>query len=276
MARVVGSWNQDGVDRLEPFISRDSRRYTANSSGITITEDLVANPFRFVLSIRNFSYALTASGDPIVRGGTFTGLSVSVRNGRNWSPLATVTGINVSARSLYDAATSEQREDDIAFYRGVFRSNDVFNLSGQDDVVRSYDGNDILNGNGGNDFLDGGNGNDTINGGIGRDILTGGTGRDRFIYSSVADSGVGSNLRDTITDFQGSTDLIDLSEIDAFTGRAGNQAFVYIGSSGFTGTRGEVRFSGGVLQMNTGTDRIADMEIALTGVTSFSQNFLIL
>jgi len=56
----------------------------------------------------------------------------------------------------------------------------------------------------------------------------------------------------------------------------GNQAFAYIGSNAFTGTRGEVRFSAGVLQMNTGTDRIADMEIALTGVTSFSQNFLIL
>jgi len=258
VAKVVGSWNQDGLDNLEPFISSDYRKYTANPSGITITEYLVANPFRFIVSISNFSYALTKSGDPIVRGGTFTGLSVSVKNGKNWRSVATSTGINVSAKSLYDAATSEQREDDIAFYRGVFSGNDVFDLSGQDDVVRSYNGNDRLNGNGGNDFLDGGNGidtiiggtgNDSIIGGVGEDILTGGTGRDRFIYNSVADSGVGSKRRDTITDFKGSKDkdLIDLSAIDAFTGRAGDQAFTYIGSKDFTGTKGEVRFSGGIL-----------------------------
>jgi len=285
VVKVKGSWDQDGVDNLEPFISTDSKKYTANSSGITITEDLVANPFRFILSISNFSYARTASGDPIVRDGTLTELSVSAKNGKNWTSVATITGINVTAKSLYDAATSEQREDDIAFYRSVFRGDDDFKLSGQDDVVRSYNGNDRLNGNEGDDFLDGGNGIDTITGGtgkdsiiggVGKDKLTGGAGQDKFIYNSVADSGVGSSLRDTITDFKGSTDkdFIDLSAIDAFTGTAGNQAFVFIGSNAFTGTRGEVRFSGGILQMNTGTDKIADMEIALTGVTSFSKDFL--
>ena len=287
VVKVKGPWDQDGLDNLEPFISRDSRKYTADSSGITITEDLVADPYRFIVSIRNFSYTLTASGDPIVRGGTLTGISVSVKNGKNWTSVATSTGINVSAKSLYDAATSEQREDDIAFYRGLFSGNDVFDLSGQDDVVRSYNGNDRLNGKGGDDFLDGGNGidtiiggsgNDSIIGGVGKDKLTGGKGLDKFIYKSIGQSGVGSKLRDTITDFKGSTDkdLIDLSAIDAFTGKTGDQAFVYIGSNAFTGKQGEVRFSGGILQMNTGTDKVADMEIALTGVTSFSQNFLVL
>jgi len=138
--------------------------------------------------------------------------------------------------------------------------------------------NNILTGNSKNNSLDGGTSNDSIIGGGGQDKLTGGTGLDKFIYKSVDESGVGSSLRDTITDFKGSTDkdLVDLSAIDAFTGKAGDQAFVYIGSNAFTGTRGEVRFSGGILQLNTGTDKLADMEIALTGVTSFSQNFLIL
>jgi len=287
VAKIEGLWDQDGIDNLEPFISSDSRKYTANRSGITITEDLVANPFRFIVSISNFSYTLTASGDPIVRGGTITGLSISLKKGKNWTSVATSTGFKVSAKSLYDAATSEQREDDIAFYRSLFSGNDVFNLSGQNDVVRSYDGNDTLNGNGGDDFLDGGNGIDTIIGGtgkdsiiggVGKDQLTGGAGLDKFIYKSVDESGVGSKLRDIITDFKGSKekDRIDLSEIDAFTGAVGDQAFVYIGSKAFTGTKGEVRFSGGVLQINTGTDKIADMEIALTGVTSFSKDFLVL
>jgi len=138
--------------------------------------------------------------------------------------------------------------------------------------------NNVLTGNSKSNRLNGGTGNDSIVGGGGQDKLTGGTGLDKFIYKSVQESGVGSSLRDTITDFKGSKekDLIDLSAIDAFKGTAGNQAFVYIGSNAFTGTRGEVRFSAGVLQMNTGTDKIADMEIALTGVTSFSTNFLIL
>ena len=66
------------------------------------------------------------------------------------------------------------------------------------------------------------------------------------------------------------------SAIDAYSKTTGNQAFAFIGSSAFTGTKGEARFSGGVLQMNTGTDKIADMDIALTGVTSFSSTFLVL
>jgi len=127
------------------------------------------------------------------------------------------------------------------------------------------------------DTLTGNSVNNILNGGAGKDTLTGSTGVDRFIYRSITHSRVGSANRDVITDFKGSLgEKIDLSVIDAYTKTAGNQAFVYIGSKAFTGTRGEVRFSGGILQMNTGTDKIADMEIALTGVTSFSQNFLIL
>ena len=137
--------------------------------------------------------------------------------------------------------------------------------------------NNILNADVGADSINGGGGNDTLIGGAGRDVMTGSTGVDKFVYSSVADSGVGSAVRDVITDFQGgSAEKIDLSAIDAYTNTTGNQAFTYIGSNAFTGSKGEVRFSGGVLQLNTGTDKIADMEIALTGVTTFSSTFLIL
>ena len=186
-----------------------------------------------------------------------------------------VDGINIITKDFY--ADIKGRSENYLASTFLGGDNTIIG-SIFSDTIDSGDGKDVLTGLAGDDNLIGGNGNDTMNGGVGKDILTGGTGRDRFIYNSVADSGVGSNLRDTITDFKGATDkdLIDLSAIDAFTGRAGNQAFVHIGSNAFTGTRGEVRFSGGILQMNTGTDKVADMEIALTGVTSFSQNFLIL
>ena len=138
-------------------------------------------------------------------------------------------------------------------------------------------GSNILNGGNGTDTLIGGGGNDSLIGGQGKDGLTGSTGVDTFIYSSTAESGVGSAFRDVITDFQGSTgETIDLSAIDAFTNSTGNQAFIYIGPNAFSGLKGEVRFIGGRLQVNTGTDKVADMEIALTGLTSFESSFLIL
>ena len=114
--------------------------------------------------------------------------------------------------------------------------------------------------------------------GLGKDSLTGSTGVDKFIYRSTADSRVGSAVRDVITDFRkgAPSEKIDLSAIDAYAPATGNQAFTYIGSNAFTGTKGEARFSGGILQMNTGADKSADMEIALTGVTTFSSTFLVL
>jgi serralysin len=137
--------------------------------------------------------------------------------------------------------------------------------------------NNVLNGGAGADRLNGGGGNDSLIGGTGKDNLTGSTGVDKFIYKSITESRAGSAARDVITDFRGSSsEKINLSAIDAYSKTTGNQAFTFIGSSAFTGSKGEARFSGGILQINTGTDKTADMEIALTGVTIFRSNFLVL
>ena len=66
---------------------------------------------------------------------------------------------------------------------------------------------DTLYGGQGSDRLRGGKGNDVLVGGDGQDLLTGGSGSDRFVYESVQDGG------DTITDFKGTEDLIDLHKI---------------------------------------------------------------
>jgi hypothetical protein len=146
-----------------------------------------------------------------------------------------------------------------------------------DNTIAGNAGNNILNGGAGADTLIGGGGNDSLIGGKRRDTLSGSSGVDRFVYWSIADSGIGSASRDVITDFRGiSGEKIDLSAIDAFSKAPGNQVFAFIGLKAFTGSRGEARFSKGILQLNTGTDKVADMEIALTGINSFSQNFLIL
>lgn len=84
------------------------------------------------------------------------------------------------------------------------------------DLILGRGGRDGITGNGGNDTLLGGRGNDVISGGVGDDVinggrgwdtLTGGEGSDTFVYERLADR------RDQITDFDVSTDTIDISQI---------------------------------------------------------------
>ncbi len=147
-----------------------------------------------------------------------------------------------------------------------------------DNTLTGNSANNHLNGGAGLDSLFGGGGDDLLIGGTSKDILAGSTGIDSFIYKSVIDSGVGNEFRDIIIDFNKGTtgELIDLSGIDANPFERGNQAFTYIGMRGFTGTQGEVRFSDGVLQINTSMDTNADMEIALSGIRSFGAQHIVL
>ena len=82
-------------------------------------------------------------------------------------------------------------------------------------------GNDFLSGGKGTDSLDGGDGNDSLTGGLGTDRLTGGAGADRFTFRTALD---GSFNIDTLTDFVGGEDLIELSAsiFGAFAGQVGN------------------------------------------------------
>lgn len=85
-------------------------------------------------------------------------------------------------------------------------------------------GNDLLFGGEGNDQIHGDAGNDRIDGGAGQDKLYGGPGADVFIFRSAADTSRTKN--DTVRDFEPGIDIIDLSQIDANTDVAGDQAFV--------------------------------------------------
>lgn len=80
------------------------------------------------------------------------------------------------------------------------------NLDGgnKNDRLHGGDGNDVLIGGHGNDQLSGDAGNDILDGGIGKDELTGGAGADVFVFEN------GSH-RDTITDFEDGSDLLDFS-----------------------------------------------------------------
>lgn len=115
------------------------------------------------------------------------------------------------------------------------------NLTGSayGDTLTGNNAANTLDGGAGNDKLDGGNGADVLIGGSGADILTGGLGNDRFVFNALSDSPLSGG--DRITDFKHGGDIIDLSAIDADALHTGNQAFHYIGETGFTHQAGELR-----------------------------------
>jgi Ca2+-binding RTX toxin-like protein len=109
------------------------------------------------------------------------------------------------------------------------------------DASQEADGSLRLFGGAAADTLKGGGQADLIHGNLGGDILSGGGGADIFRYDRTAESS--SSSTDQITDFTPGTDKIDLSRIDANTLVAGDQAFSWIGSGGFTGSAGQLRAS---------------------------------
>lgn len=141
------------------------------------------------------------------------------------------------------------------------------------DVINGDAGNQTLRGLAGDDTLGGGGGADLLIGGVGKDRLIGGTGADLFRFESAGDSPVGAG-RDRIQDFQRGIDKIDLTAIDANSRLAGDQAFIFIGTAGFTGRAGElhtIRANGlTVIEGDLDGDRIADFQIELSSTMSLT------
>lgn len=140
-------------------------------------------------------------------------------------------------------------------------------LSGEagNDYLSGERGTDVLNGGAGNDTLSGDNGRDTLNGGLGTDHFYGGNDADLFVFGALSHLGTGA-ARDVIFDFSSGSDVIDLSGIDAILGNQGNDAFIFIGTAGFSSAAGELRFTGqGILTGDVDGDGLADFQIAVTG-----------
>ena len=181
------------------------------------------------------------------------------------SYLYATAGVTVSLASTIAQATGGSGSDTLL---------NIENLTGS-----SYA--DTLTGSAGNNILNGVAGNDVLIGGLGADQLTGGTGADKFVFNSLAEMGLTSTTRDTITDFKTSEgDKIDLQGVDANTALAGDQAFTFLGAvSAFTGdSTGKLRFDTAthILYGSTDADTAAEFAIVLTGVNSLSATDFIL
>jgi serralysin len=157
--------------------------------------------------------------------------------------------------------------------------NDLITTGGGIDVLRGGSGNDRLNSGAGQDTLTGDQGADVITGGLGLDRMSGGAGADRFRFTALADSPT-SILRDHITDFEQGGDKLSLVAIDADPLAAGNQAFDFLGTSGFTGAGSEVRYSqvSGITRVSTDTDgdKVADFVFQLDDPFALTANDFLL
>jgi Ca2+-binding RTX toxin-like protein len=143
----------------------------------------------------------------------------------------------------------------------------IYGYGGNDQIFGHASAHNIIDGGSGNDRIMGGSFKNTISGGAGhddimagdgRDVITGGTGYDRmygmgggdrFVFKTVGEIGKAEGARDVIEDFKlgsfNGRDKIDLSQIDAKTGTAKNDAFVFNAKEGadFTGKKGELIWS---------------------------------
>ena len=123
------------------------------------------------------------------------------------------------------------------------------------------------------DLLTGDGKANRLAGGKGKDKLKGRSGKDTFAYRYSSESPLGQ--RDEILDFNPGTassavDKIDVSAMDAKSGKNGNQAFTFRGTKAFNG-KGQLRLKltskGIVIQGNTGGTTAPEFEILLKGLT---------
>lgn len=143
-------------------------------------------------------------------------------------------------------------------------------------------GNNTMIGGFSNNQINGNNGNDTLEGGNGQDTLVGGSGSDTFVYNAVSDSDAGTTQRDFINGFSNGFDRIDMSGVDANANTDADDAFVFIGSSGFSGSAGELRTQGLgganalIVEADVDGDGSADMQIFVNLTMSMSSSDFIL
>ncbi|HYD98009.1 MAG TPA: calcium-binding protein [Alphaproteobacteria bacterium] len=144
----------------------------------------------------------------------------------------------------------------------------IFETGGGRDTLYGGEGNDQLFGGGEADRLYGDAGDDLLVGGLGRDTLKGGSGADIFEFRNTADSGVGSDKRDFVEDYQQGVDVLRFYE--PTTG-----AVTFIGKGGFTGQgSNEARYlhkdGRTIVQIDFNEDKAADFEIELKGTITLT------
>jgi serralysin len=270
----------------DPTTRVGDTNYFSNSNAGNAVYDLAQNPYPY-LSVYDaggedtFDFS-TANRSVFIdlRPGAFSSAAKGA---------VSLAQANAITQAFNDAADASQGQPDFALYNtqaevdadanlaGNFGHNRVLNDTGVSGIfatshrnisiayntiienanggsARDYlYGNDVsnkLNGNGGNDVLDGAKGND---------ILSGGAGGDEFRVSETG-------YADEILDFTSGVDKIRLSEIDANSNTAADDAFTFIGNAAFSGVAGQLR------TYSQGGDNYVAGDVNGDGVADFTIN----
>jgi Ca2+-binding RTX toxin-like protein len=232
------------------------------------------------------------------------GFSISLANPGQWQELLDGTWMrNIEQMSfsgsagwdtiiggaLWDELSGNEGNDHIeggggndGLYGGLhndtlFGQDDHDDLFGQlgDDELWGGTGNDELVGDLGYDQLFGQAGIDVLTGGGGPDHMVGGADADRFVLSHHSHSTLAAP--DDIADFSSAAgDRIDLSAMDAVLYNTGNQAFTFIGTNGFSGVAGQLRYtSGQYVEGDVTGDGVADFRIEMNVASMTSSDFIL-
>lgn len=184
--------------------------------------------------------------------------------------LFSLEGLNVSVKSIVKAAFTESINDDLVLVDTILKGNDKVTGSAYADFLFA---------GGGNDVIKGGGGSDVILSGPGADDLYGGSGADYFVFAFKEHSTVSTKARDTIFDFT-SADRIDLSYIDANSKLFGDQSFKFVGTKGFSGKAGELRYdkkaSDTLIYGDMNGDKKADFAIHLDDAVTMKAGYFFL
>jgi Ca2+-binding RTX toxin-like protein len=252
-----------GVDTIHGF---------ENVTGSAFADRLTGNGGANLLTGGNGSDQLDgARGTDTMNGGGGNDVFI-VRDADN----AVIEGVNggrdevrsyVSYR-LADNVESLRLYGDARNANGNDLANTMTGTSGHNGLA-GLGGNDLLRGGAGTDMLRGGDGDDRIEGGGGTDSMLGGAGADRFVFGGGDVAGFRDEA-DSIGDFsRAQQDRIDLRAIDAEAGTAGDQNFVFVGASAFSGAAGELRVgtseTGRYVEGDVDGDKVADFFIQVSG-----------
>ena len=149
-------------------------------------------------------------------------------------------------------------------------TNDTAKRSGETDTLIGIEG---ALGSSGNDTFKGDALSNEFQGKAGKDVYAGGSSRDTYDFNDVTDSPAGAT-RDVVTDFDPSTDVLDLAGIDADSTAPGNQSFRWVAKATLTGAAQLGYFvSGGmtIVRASTDADAAPEVEIQLTGTKTLTE-----
>ena len=151
-------------------------------------------------------------------------------------------------------------------------ANDLIIGEGSRQELLGEFGNDKLISGGTNVLLSGGIGNDLLQGGAGEQYFKGGLNADFFSFTQAdAQPGVIDRIFD-FTAIEG--DRLGINAVLGITNSLAGQGWTYIDSDNFSGVPGELRFEKGLLQGDTDGNRIANLQIQMDGINTFSPNWI--